>query len=257
MNNCTHFLKLAYVSLNQNLHITTYNNHFATLFNQSQISLVNTQFKKYININPNNTTNQKLNENKYTSALVFKNIVKKDDRRLFLLYLLYKQTPCGYTIVIANWLNWIHHIHNSLDKGYSAMQKVNNSDIKSNIRSSSDIHSFKALLPLLVVKPKQQSKVELAQLYDILHPFINRKQNGVNKDYNRNTLSRLQTSIKEQTGVKHYVLSDVIHNQTLIDIHHKGQMCIPNTILAKDIINYDVHDEFLESLMLQFMSNVF
>lgn len=257
MNNCTHFLNLAYVNLNQNLHITTYNNHFSTLFNQAQTPLINTEFKKYININPNNPSNQKFSENKYTSALVFKNIVKKDDGRLFLLYVLCKQTPCGYNIVIANWLNWIHRIHNSLDKGYATMQKVNNSDIKSNIRSSSDIHSFKALLPLLVVKPKRQTKVELAQLYDILHPFINRKQNEVNKDYNRNTLSRLKTSIKEQTGAKHYELSDVIHNQTLIDIHHKGQMCIPNTTLAKDIINYEIHDEFLESLMLEFMNNIF
>ena len=84
------------------------------------------------------------------------------------------------------------------------MQKISHNHLAGNFAQSSDIHSFKALLPLILVKPRNIPGISLTAVYDILHPFINRRNDKLNKDYLRNTFSRLRTSLKEQTGAKYH-----------------------------------------------------
>lgn len=251
-----------YIKFNQNLSIINYNKQFEQIFNSTfrYKNLFSLNLDRFIDVDLEQVSKAKYSSPSPKSLLLLKTITIDLKSHLFFFYISYEYKDGYYNAVIINWLNWINSIATSLHEGYKIIRNLNKNGIAGNLLESSDIHSFKALTPLLSINSniyQNTSSISPYQIYDILHPFINNRRNeDFTKDYLRNTLSRLKTSLKEQTKDSYLELNQAISNSNAIDLEHlDGNMCIPYTSLRKDIVYYGVNDTALQNFAMIKLNN--
>jgi hypothetical protein len=168
---------------------------------------------------------------------------------IFILYLTLEKITNNYVINIVNWLNWLHNINKSIEYSYAFIKKFNQTTCKSRFKRISDIHCFKALQPLLMHMP-HKFKINPLSIYDIMHLFVKKDTDKIiSKDYSRNVLSRLQTSLRKEIGLNNVEIIDLIKDDELLIIKQKNQICISNTVLHEDMIFFVEGDKLLEWMM--------
>lgn len=250
-NNCSSSLvSSAWVNLDLNKKIVNYSDQFCRSLQLSQEDIVGTDISDIFKLDFDIIDKMSISNNNSCSVLALKNIVAQDKPRLFMFYISCKKNKTGYILGIINWLNWINYLYGSLEHNYAIMKNISHQQLKDKVKKSSDIHSFNALLPLISIRPTKLSNIALTAVYDILHPFVNRRTQAICKDYLRNTMSRLRTSLKEQTGVKYSSVFEMINND-LPEVGVDGQRCITNTVIQHDVYHYAVKDDLLESLVFK------
>jgi hypothetical protein len=75
--------------------------------------------------------------------------IAEDKVATFILYAIVEKVNSVYKIKLVSWLNWLHSIHGSFEKGYAFISELNASKSWSIFSQMSDICCFKALYPLL------------------------------------------------------------------------------------------------------------
>jgi hypothetical protein len=160
-----------------------------------------------------------------------------------------------YTIQIINWLNWLHNLYQSMDIGYHKILALtdNNTILPT---TSSDIHSFNGLLPLLMHNPSSHiHKIKPSAFHAILRKFMNRKNSEhMSKYYAQYTYKRLTTSIREQTGCFLMEVAELMKHRDILNFRYNGEIYIPNTIIKQDLLINDFHDPFLSFYLSSLLS---
>lgn len=238
-------LDTAIVDIDKENNIVSYNNQFANMFFQENKSNSANKLDLSNIICPDL---KKIIHNK--SALLLKNNIIDGQNMLGYFYVHVTKKLNTYQLKIINWLNWIANLYSSLDCGYINMVNLNDKSIIQ-VEQSSDIHAFNALYPLLMHKPHSFIKhINTHAFYGILRKFINRKDaEYINKNYTNNTYSRLETSLKEQTGMTCMQITEIMEQRNLLKFRHMNQIYIPHTKLAEDILIEGYKDELLDFLL--------
>jgi hypothetical protein len=226
--------------LNKSDTLTTSNHrHICKIINSPEIDIINLL--------------NKLRDGQSTSNLIFKN-TKINDRTqqgLLVIYLNVRKVANEYYFEMVNWITWLHYIHQSLDGGYSCINKFHDSGQINHFKEISDIYCLKALHPLLLHIPNQHFEfINGHSLYNVMRNFIKSHKNKKTKDYSRNAYSRINTSIKEEFGIIHYHHSlGLFLNKPIVDCIRNGEMCIPNTSLHNELLIPINRDYLLEHLI--------
>ena len=130
------------------------------------------------------------------------------------------------------------------------MSEFNNTVNQNDFNKISDAACYKALYPLLTYLPNKSSNgVNQISLYEVMRVFMQLRDMNYSRDYSRNINSRIRTSLKKDYGHNHSDAIDVIKNQSLLNINFDGEILIPNTVLANNIIIPISHDYFLVSIL--------
>jgi len=199
-----------------------------------------------------NTLLSQAKEEKYTRALIFKNL--PDKNALILLYFVIEEVDGGYSIKFINWLNWINNIYNSLESNYITISNLDYAYFRSKIKLLTETNWFRTLLPLLMHIPKNfVSLINSRAFFDIMKVFSNKRNNEYSKDYNRDTLSRIKNWVKKDTGISSIDIKMLIDNDFLINIIDDDQLIVRNNLLTEDLVIFPEKDQLLECLIRNYI----
>lgn len=231
----------ASVTINQKSRILGYNKQFADLFLHNAFKQNNQLTFDQIIDYP-----LKIQECKKNGLLIKNNLINNQDMLSYFYINVTKTNHDSYMIKFINWLNWIANLYSSLNYSYDNMISLSDRD-EIKVEYSSDIHAFNAFFPLLMHKPANFIKqINTHALYGILRKFINRKNvDYISRDYTKQTYSRLETSIKEQTGNRIIELIEIMKNREILNFRHFNQIYICNTKITKTIFLNGYTDELL------------
>lgn len=242
-------LKISHCKLDSQANIIEFDDNFSKTFNlEGHIKL---SFKSVFNITHTALYAMKPGDKK--SFIMFYNTtINQSDKpnALLMMYLVAHKKDDGYTVSLTNWLNWLHNVRSSLENSYLAMSEFNNTVNQNDFNKISDAACYKALYPLLTYLPNKSSNgVNQISLYEVMRVFMQLRDMNYSRDYSRNINSRIRTSLKKDYGHNHSDAIDVIKNQSLLNIDFDGEILIPNTVLANNIIIPISHDYFLVSIL--------
>ncbi|MFN8769429.1 MAG: hypothetical protein ACK5Z5_02285 [Neisseriaceae bacterium] len=234
-------LTTASVTIDKNRNILNYNKLFANLF----LNNINLQIYSELTLDQIIDYPFKIQQCKKTALLIKNNIIN-NQYMLGYFYIYIKKNNNSYLLQFTNWLNWVDNLYTSLNYSYNKMTELND-DVNIQIEYSSDIHAFNALFPLLMHKPLNFIKqINTHAFFGILRKFINRRDTDIiSKDYVQHTYRRLETSIKEQTGMSNIEITEIMKQREILSFRHMGQIYIPNTKIKKNILITDYSDNLL------------
>ena len=246
-------INISYLKINLEQQIIDYNENLANLFNLDQISQP-APLSNIINSLSQIHSLKNIKIGELHSIIAFCNnrinSIPNHDSML-ILYATITRHSDYYLIRIVNWLNWLHHISNSLEHGYSLMSKFNQNNSKDKFSKISDACCFKAFYPLITYIPQKfSSGVNQYSLFEIMRIFVKRREDGnYTKDYSRNVYSRIRTNLKQEFNLDNFDAIDLIKDDELLKIRYENNICIPNTLLFEDIILLIDHDQLLVSVI--------
>ena len=239
----------SYCKLDQAANIIEFDQNFRKLFNITKDSKLS--FRSNFNISPRFLEEIIVGDTK--SFILFYNSKvnnSTENNALAVFYIVVEKHDDNYKLRLVNWLNWIHCIGGSLESSYSLIMKFNDSTKHRAFKNVSDAGCFKALYPLLTYLPNKSSNgVTSISLFEIMRVFVKLRNKTFTRDYARNVYSRIRTSIKMEYGHNYSDVISLIKNNELVQINFGGEIMIPNTILAKNIIIPVSHDKFLLSII--------
>ena len=259
-----HNIQVSYLKIGLNYQILDYNKNFVDFFGLHNERLTKLNFTDIIQtVNPNtyNCVSQ-LQPDENMTILLFKTCNTSSTSisdGVIIIYAVIKRVNDGYIINFVNWLNWINSLYHSLENGFTSISNLNDETFESKINYLSETYWFKAFLPLLTHIPKSLISLMSSHiLFKILRFFNNKRgANRFSKDYNRDTISRIKTNIKQTTGIASPDISMLVENASLVDIHRGNQIIIRETSLSEDVLIFPEKDELLEFLIGKLNTDLF
>ena len=254
-------LKISYLKLDLDCKIINHNDDFGQLFNLEPLhdEIINQPLKNIDTLKISFPAKffkllNKMDSDDTQSLILVKNNRINDadeDNALLFIYAAITRHDEGYSIRMVNWLNWIHGIHQSLNRGYSFVSGLSAAVPQSDFAQLSDASCFKALYPLITHVPnKFSNSISQAVLFDIMHLFIKQRNgNKCTKDYSRNVYSRLRTNLKKEFKLDDINVAEFIKNEELMMINYNDNIQIPNTAIVKNIVQVVSHDQLLLSVI--------
>ena len=244
-----HAINISYFKLDLSGKTIEYNEDFINLFNLNCI-------KEQLSIEcifDVETMNQYqfMNEmeiGEHRSFIQFRNFqIKNNHQAMLILYIIVTKQNNYYLIRMVNWLNWLHNIVNSMEYGYGLIKDFNDTMSKNIFTKISDASCYKALYPLATYIPRKLSNgISQLSLFEIMRIFIKqRNELKYSRDYARNIYSRIRTNLKQEYGLYSMDIIDLLKNDNIVNIKFGDQICIPRTILAKNITVLVEHDALL------------
>lgn len=250
-------IDVSYVRLNLDNRLIEYNNNFIDFFGLlPEINYLGSLLRELV---PDlNQVEYLESHNMYVgyrkSLIIFRNHIldSVNEPLVSAIYLSIYRDSDSVIVKMVNWLNWINLINLSLDNGYSAISKIDETKYRKNIRQLIEIYWFKGLSPLLMHIPSGLiGLVSSWAFFDILKLFNNKRgKNYYSKDYNRDTISRVCGKIKRETKREsHLEVGEVITNDSLVNLRYNKQLFIPYSILNENIIVFPEPDILLEDIL--------
>lgn len=237
-------MDIIYIKLNLSAQIIEHNKNLTRFFQLADTNTTNLSLASLLSIEEDKINGyiNKIRVGEQRSFIFFCNNSFKpglDNNAMLILYSLINRHSDYFTVKIVNWLNWIHRITDSMENNYTIMSKFNRDVDMSVFNKISDAPSYKALYPLISYIPnKFSNSISVVSMFEIMRVFIKQRNGNArySRSYLRNVHSRIRTNLKKEYNLISVEAIDLIKNDDLLNIVFNGEICIPNTSLAKNII---------------------
>jgi hypothetical protein len=241
--------------------ILSCNSSLGNFFSQLKNKIIGSNFSSIFDCKNNENFFNGLKPQQKKSCIIFMNtkLQKSKDENLnfssnsavMVLYAHIEKLDNAYSITMINWLNWLHNLTKSLERGYLFMKNFNDNISRDKFLSISDALCYKAFYPLITYIPKDKAQaISHYSLYEIMRLFIKQRDPDAlyNRDYARNAYSRIRTNLRKDYNLEYFDPIDLIRDKTTLNINQNGNLCIPDTVLQNNLLLEIEHDAFLISL---------